>query len=109
MPGTGAQALHLAVTRGNGQVAKLLIQAAQKRMEQQKHMISVQSQLEARRLAQAIDGPDAAGRTPLAELMRQPAPSEDLMMGLLKANADLKARDSNGTTPFLECVRAGHS
>merc|ERR1719362_2662899 len=109
MPDTGAQALHLAVTRGNEHVAKLLIQTAQKRLDQQRHMISLQNQLEARRLAQAIDGPDAAGRTPLAELMRQPAPGEELMMGLLKANADLKARDANGTTPFLECVRAGHS
>jgi len=109
MPGTGAQALHLAVTHGNGQVAKLLIQAAQKQMEQQKHMISVQSQLGARRLAQSIDGRDAAGRTPLAELIRQPAPREDLMMELLKAKADLEARDANGMTPFLECIHAGHS
>jgi len=109
MPDTGAQALHLAVTRGNEHVAKLLIQTAQKRLDQQRHMISLQNQLEARKLAQAIDGPDAAGRTPLAELLRQPEPSQELMIGLIKAKADLKARASNGTTPFLECVRAGHS
>lgn len=107
-PATGGRAMHFAARSGSAKAALQLLECVQRRSAKQRHWLDLELELLLRREKRILDGPDLSGRSPLAELLRQPSPNEEVTVKLMAAKADPSRRDNYGMTPGLECAGRGH-
>lgn len=107
-PEHGGGALHTATRLGSEKVAFCLLEYVHASSGQQRELFEQQLDLSRLREHRFLDGPNFSGKSALAQLMTQDAPSETLVSRLLAARADPLRRDANGATPFHEGARHGH-